>query len=231
MNLVFDPAWLPRLGQGVLLSVQLTAYCMGIGAVLGAVLGLVRVYGGGRWSPLYWAASAYVHFFRGTPLLVQLLGIYLGLPTVGILIGPFLAGLLAMTLNTAAYQAEYFRGAIQSVKSGQMMAARALGMSRGQAIGHVIMPQALRLIIPPWSNELIYMLKYSSIVSMTALRPETMDLFGVARSIASRNFRYFEVYILVALFYLAMVLILTVALRWVERRVRIPGLGTPGRGI
>ncbi len=230
MNLVFDPAWLPRLAQGVSLTMQLTAYCMVLGAALGVILGLVRVYGGGRWSPLYWLATAYIHFFRGTPLLVQLLGIYLGLPTVGIRVGPFLAGLLAMTLNTAAYQAEYFRGAIQSVKAGQMMAARALGMSLGQAIRHVVVPQALRLVIPPWSNELIYMLKYSSIVSLTALRPETMDLFGVARSIAARNFRYFEVYILVALFYLVLVLILTVALRWVERRVRIPGLGSPGRG-
>jgi len=195
------------------------------------VLGILRVYGGGRWSPLYWLASAYVHFFRGTPLLVQLLTIYYGLPEVGIRLGPFQAGLIAMGLNTAAYQAEYFRGAIQSVKAGQMLAARSLGLSRAQAIRHVIVPQALRLVIPPWSNELIYMLKYSSIVSMTALRPETLDLFGVGRQIASRNFRYFEVYIIVALFYLALVLLLTVAVRWVERRVAVPGLGSPGRGI
>ncbi len=231
MNLVFDPAWLPRFGQGLLLTLQLTASCMALGAVGGMVLGLLRVYGGGRWSPLYWLASAYVHFFRGTPLLVQLLTIYYGLPEVGIRLGPFQAGLIAMGLNTAAYQAEYFRGAIQSVKAGQMLAARSLGLSRAQAIRHVIVPQALRLVIPPWSNELIYMLKYSSIVSMTALRPETLDLFGVGRQIASRNFRYFEVYIIVALFYLALVLLLTVAVRWVERRVAVPGLGSPGRGI
>lgn len=231
MNLVFDPAWLPRFGQGLLLALQLTVYCMALGAALGGVLGLLRVYGGGRWSPLYWLASSYVHFFRGTPLLVQLMTIYLGLPTVGITLRPFQAGLIAMALNTAAYQAEYFRGAIQSVKAGQMLAARSLGLSRAQAIRHVIVPQALRLVIPPWSNELIYMLKYSSIVSMTALRPETLDLFGVGRQIASRNFRYFEVYTIVALFYLALVLLLTVALRWVERRVAVPGLGSPGRGV
>ncbi len=231
MNLVFDPSWLPRLAQGISLTLQLTVYCMALGAGLGMVLGLVRVYGGGKFSPLYWLASAYVHFFRGTPLLVQLLTIYYGLPTMGIVLGPFQAGLVAMALNTAAYQAEYFRGAIQSVKAGQMLAARAVGMSRTQAVRHVILPQALRLVIPPWSNELVYMLKYSSIVSMTALRPETWDLFGVGRQIASRNFRYFEVYTLVALFYLALVLLLTLALRWVEKRVRVPGLGTPGRGI
>jgi len=231
VNLVFDWAWLPRLSQGLVLTLQLTALCMGLGAVFGALLGLVRVYSGGKFSPLYWLASGYVHFFRGTPLLVQLLTIYFGLPTVGIALTPFWAGLVAMTLNTAAYQAEYFRGAIQSVKAGQMMAARSLGMTRVQAIRHVILPQALRLVIPPWSNELIYMLKYSSIVSLTRLDAGTMDLFGAGRWIQSRTFRYFEVYIIVALFYLALVLILTLVLRWVEGRVRIPGLGTPRRSV
>lgn len=230
MNLAFDPAWLPQLGRGFLLTVQLTAWCMALGAVGGVLLGLLRVYGGGRFSPLYWLASGYVHLFRGTPLLVQLAIIYVGLPTVGIRFSAFGAGLVAMTLNTAAYQAEYFRGAIQSVKAGQMLAARSLGLSRPQAIRHVVLPQALRLVIPPWSNELIYMLKYSSIVSLTALRPETMDLFGAGRAIAADTFRYFEVYLVVALFYLAAVLVLTLVLRWVEGRVRIPGLGTPGRG-
>ncbi len=232
MNLVFDWAWLPRLAQGLVLTLQLTGLCMAMGAAFGLVLGLVRVYGGGKFSPLYWLASAYVHFFRGTPLLVQLLAIYYGLPTVGLpALSPYLAGLMAMTLNTAAYQAEYFRGAIQAVKAGQMMAARSLGLTRLQAIRYVILPQALRLVIPPWSNELIYMLKYSSIVSLTRLEPGTMDLFGAGRWIQARTFRYFEVYIIVALFYLAVVLILTLLLRWAEERVRIPGLGTPRRGV
>ncbi len=231
MSLAFDWAWVPRLAQGLALTAQITALSMALGAGLGLALGVVRVYGGGRWSPLYWLASAYVHFFRGTPLLVQLMTIYVGLPTVGIRFSPFMAALVAMTLNTAAYQAEYFRGAIQSVKAGQMIAARSVGLTRLQAIRHVILPQALRLVIPPWSNELIYMLKYSSIFSLTVLTPERTDLFGAARDLVGRNFRYFEVYILVALMYLALVLLLTLLLRWIEERVRIPGLGTPGRGI
>jgi polar amino acid transport system permease protein len=190
---------------------------MAMGALLGLPLALGRVYTRG---PLRWLANAYVQFFRGTPLLVQLMLIHFGLPSLGIRFTPFLSGLIAMGLNTAAYQAEYFRGAIQSVKAGQMLAARSLGMSRPLAIFWVILPQALRLVIPAWSNELIYMLKYSSIVYMVG----AMDLMGVGRTIAARNFRFFEVFIVVALIYLALVLLLTFALREVERRLHVPGL-------
>lgn len=222
MGLAFDWAWLPKLAQGLVITLELTASCMAMGAVLGLILALGRVYGR---RVTYGLTSAYVHFFRGTPLLVQLFIIYYGLPTWGVRLSPFLSGLLAMGLNTAAYQAEYFRGAIQTVKAGQMLAARSLGMSRSQAIRHVVLPQALRLVIPPWSNELIYMLKYSSIVYMITL----MDLLGVARTLAAKNFRYFEVFIVTALIYLALVLIITFGLRWVERRLHVPGLGMSAR--
>lgn len=226
MNLVFDWAWLPQLGRGLVLTVELTAACMALGALLGIVLALLRVYARGWLSPLYALASAYVHLFRGTPLLVQLMIVHFGLPNVGIVFTPFVSGLVAMALNTAAYQAEYFRGAIQSVKAGQMMAARSVGLTRLQAIRHVIIPQALRLVIPPWSNELIYMLKYSSIVYMVG----AADLMGVGRTIAAKNFRFLELFLVVAAIYLAVVLLLTLAMRWVEKRLRIPGLGTSGRG-
>lgn len=225
MNLVFRWSWLPRLAQGLGLTLELTALSMALGAVFGIILALLRVYAKGPFLPLYGLASAYVHFFRGTPLLVQLMGLYYGLPTLGIRLTPFTAGLLALTLNTAAYQAEYFRGAIQSVKSGQMLAARALGLTRLQAIRYVILPQALRLVIPPWSNELVYMVKGSAVVYLVGV----LELMGQAKNIAAREFRNFEVYVVVALFYLALVFLFTVALRWVERRTRIPGLALPGR--
>jgi polar amino acid transport system permease protein len=151
--------------------------------------------------------------------------IYFALPTVGVRFSPLGAGILALTLNTAAYQAEYFRGAIQSVRAGQMQAALALGLSRLQAIRYVVLPQALRLVIPPWSNELIYMVKGSAVVYLIGV----LELMGQAKNIAARTFRNFEVYIVVALFYLALIFLLTVILRVVERRTRIPGLGTAGR--
>jgi polar amino acid transport system permease protein len=217
-QLVFKWEWLPLLSHGLIITLEVTVTCIAIGIVLGLLLALGRVYGR---HVFYWLSSAYVQFFRGTPLLVQLLMVYYGLPTWGIRLSPFISGVLALGLNTAAYQAEYFRGAIQAIKAGQMMAARSLGLSLPQAIRYVILPQALRLVIPPWSNELILMLKYSSIVYMVTV----MDLMGVGKTIAARNFRYFEIFIVIALIYLAIVLIISRLLRLLERRVSIPGLG------
>jgi polar amino acid transport system permease protein len=108
-------------------------------------------------------------------------------------------------------------------RGGQMFAARSLGMSLPQAIRYVILPQAFRLVLPSWSNEFILMLKYSSIVYTVTL----LDLMGQGKRLASRNFNYFEVFIIVALFYLAIVFIVSTLLRLLERRVRIPGLGAP----
>ncbi|MCD5408584.1 amino acid ABC transporter permease [Candidatus Bipolaricaulota bacterium] len=217
----FEWSFLPKLAQGLLLTVEITAACIAFGFVLGVLLALGRVYGGRLVSV---PCGIYIHFFRGTPLLTQLFIVYFGLPNWGIHLSAFLSGVLALGLNTAAYQAEYFRGAIQAVKRGQMMAARSLGLSRIQAIRHVILPQAFRIVIPSWSNELILMLKYSSIVYSIAL----LDLMGMGKRIAARNFNYFEVFVVVALFYLVLVLGLSQSLRWLERRVRVPGLGAPG---
>jgi polar amino acid transport system permease protein len=135
------------------------------------------------------------------------------------------SGILALGLNTAAYQAEYFRGAIQAVVKGQMLAARSLGLSLPQAIRIIILPQAFRLVLPPWSNEFILMLKYSSIVFTVTL----LDLMGMAKRLASRDSRTFEIFIVVALFYLVLVFIVSSLLRLLERRVRIPGLSAPSR--
>lgn len=217
----FEWSFLPKLAQGLLLTVEITAACISLGFVLGVLLALGRVYGRRFIS---FPCSIYIHFFRGTPLLTQLFIVYFGLPNWGIHLSAFLSGVLALGLNTAAYQAEYFRGAIQAVRQGQMMAARALGMSRLQAIRHVILPQAFRIVIPSWSNELILMLKYSSIVFSISL----LDLMGMGKRIAARHFNYFEVFVVVALFYLVLVLGVSQSLRWLERRVRVPGLGAPG---
>jgi polar amino acid transport system permease protein len=216
--MAFDWAWLPLFADGLILTLQITATCIAIGIFLGIFLALGRVYGGKLLSV---PCSIYVQFFRGTPLLVQLLLVYYGLPNWGISPSAFVSGVLALGLNTAAYQAEYFRGAIQSVKGGQLLAARSIGMSLPQAIRHIILPQAFRIVIPSWSNEVILMVKYSSIVFSVTL----LDLMGVGKRIAARNFRYFEVFIVVALFYLALVFIISQSLRLLEQRARIPGLG------
>jgi polar amino acid transport system permease protein len=216
--MVFDPSWLGPLGEGLILTLEITFTCIAIGIVLGILLALGRVYGGRLISI---PCSIYIQLFRGTPLLVQLLMVYNGLPNWGITLSAFTSGILALGLNTAAYQAEYLRGAIQAVKEGQMIAARSLGMTLAQSIRYVILPQAFRIVIPSWSNEFILMFKYSSIVFSVTL----LDLMGVAKRIAARNFRYLEVFIVVALFYLALVFIITQLLRVLEKQVKIPGLG------
>src|SRR5699024_4398890 len=130
--------------------------------------------------------------------------------------------ILALGLNTSAYQSEYFRGAIQSLPSGQMLAARSIGMNRVQALQSIILPQALRLVIPPWSNELILMLKYSSIVFLATV----MDLMGEGMVLASETYRYFAIFIVVAGMYLAIVLVLTWLLNRLQAWLRVPGLGS-----
>ncbi|HDI11246.1 MAG TPA: amino acid ABC transporter permease, partial [Candidatus Acetothermia bacterium] len=162
-------------------------------------------------------------FVRGTPLLVQLFFLYYGLPDVGVVLPPLLAAGIAMGLNTAAYQAEYFRGAIRSIPRGQVEAAYALGMSRFQAFRHIVLPQAMRIVIPAWSNELIYMLKYSSLAFVVGV-PELM---GRANLIAARNFRYFELYLIVAGIYIVLVWTLAGIISLLERRFKVPGLEEP----
>lgn len=222
MDLQFDLVnWMPELLRGLVVTVEITALCIAMGIVVGLGLAMARLYGV---APLYWLATVYINFFRGTPILVQLFLVYYGLPSLGVKLEPFVAGVLALGLNTSAYQAEYFRGAVQSLPSGQMLAARSIGMNRLQALRWILLPQALRLVIPPWSNELILMLKYSSIVFFATVT----DLMGAGRIIAGETFRYFEVFIIVALLYLAIVLVLSWSLRRLEAHLRVPGLGGAG---
>ena len=211
---------LPALLGGAEVTVELTAICIAAGFVLGWALALGRIYGG---RFVYAVCTGYVEFVRGTPLLVQLFFLYYGLPDVGVVFPPLLAAGIAMGLNTAAYQAEYFRGAIRSIPRGQVEAAYALGMSRFQAFRHIVFPQAMRIVIPAWSNELIYMLKYSSLAFVVGV-PELM---GRANLIAARNFRYFELYLIVAGIYIVLVWSLAGMVSILDRYIRVPGLGEP----
>ena len=213
---------LPALLKGTVVTLELTACSISLGFVLGISLALGRLYGS---RPVSAFCSGYIQFFRGTPLLVQLFILYYGLPRYDIRLSSFVAGILGLGLNSAAYQAEYFRGAIQSISRGQMMAARAIGMSRFKTILNIILPQALRIVIPSWSNELIYTLKYSSVAYMIG----APELMAQGKIIAAENFRYFEVFLVVAFIYLVAVLIVSQILNVLEKRVRIPGLQMAGQ--
>jgi len=137
---------------------------------------------------------------------------------VGITLGRLPAAFVTLGLNSGAYQAEYFRGAIQAVGSGQMTAARALGMTKMQAIIYIILPQALRLAIPAWSNEAVSMIKYTAIVFLIAVP----DIMGKAKILAGRYFNPIEIYIAVALIYLVLVTIATWLVHILERRLAVP---------
>ncbi len=215
----FALAWdiLPKLMEGAIITIELTIIGIIIGIVIGIPTALGRVYGN---RLIYAICSFFVEIIRGTPLLTQLFILYFGLPSIGIMLSPFTAAIIGLGINSAAYQAEYFRGAIQSVKKEQLIAAYSIGMSQLQAIRHIVIPQMIRLVIPSWSNELVYLLKYSSMAYMI----QAPEIMSQGRLIASRNFRTFEVFIIVALIYLVLVSILSKVLDIMENKLRIPGL-------
>jgi polar amino acid transport system permease protein len=209
---------MPQLlhGLGNSLVVTLISICLGI--VLGLVLALTKVYGRG---PLRWLAISYIGLFRGTPLITQLFIIYFGLSSVGLVFSPFVAAILGLGLNSAAYQAEYFRGSILTIDPGELLGARALGMSRTKTIRCIVLPQILRLVIPSWSSELIYLIKYSSLAYLI----QFPELLFQTRYIASRNYRMFEMFIIAGCLYLGAVLCVSYVLKKLEIRLRIPELG------
>jgi len=158
--------YLPLLLRGAVTTVELSVLAMGLAVVAGLIVVLVRLYAG---APLCWLAQAYVEIVRGTPLLIQLFLIYYGLPEIGIRLSAFWAAIFGLGLNYAASEAENYRAGIQSIPRGQTEAALALGMSRWQTLRRVVLPQALRVVIPPVTNDFIAMFKDSSIVSVITL--------------------------------------------------------------
>ncbi|GAI61550.1 unnamed protein product [marine sediment metagenome] len=209
---------LPPLFEGTLVTIKLIILSIPLGLILGVLIAVGRVYGNKIISTL---CTVYVIFFRGTPLLVQLFILYFGLPSIGIFFSPFASAVIGFVLCSGAYHSEYIRGAIQSIKTGQMMAAEALGMTRFKAILYIILPQALRRAIPGCSNEIIYLVKYSSLAFMVTC----VELTGAGKIIASRYFAYTEVFLVIGIIYLLMVSVVTKVLNMLEKKLEIPGLG------
>lgn len=214
---VFLQRVVPDLIRGTGVTLQMTVIALMLGIIIGLPVGVARVYGNSWLSRLM---QTYIAIFRGTPLLIQLFVVYYGLPDVGLTLSRLAAAFVTLGLNSGAYQAEYLRGALQAVGEGQMTAARAIGMSKFKAIRHIVLPQALRLVIPAWSNEMISMIKYTSVVFLIAVP----DLMGQAKILAGRYYNPIEIYLAVAVVYLVLVAIATLLLHALERRLRIPGL-------
>ncbi len=214
--------------NGAVLTLELTVAGLLIGMFLGLVLAVSRSYGPGWLRAI---AIGYIELFRGTPLLVQLFVLYYGLPGLKpaldaaglpsrwVVLDRIPCAVLALGLNSAAYQAEYLRGSLLAIGHGQMMAARAIGMSRARAVFSIILPQAVRLVIPAWANEPISLLKSSAIVYLIAVQ----ELMGKAKIVQSRTYDVIGTYLAVAVIYLIMVFALDYLLKWLERLARIPG--------
>ncbi|MDW7650271.1 MAG: amino acid ABC transporter permease [Bacillota bacterium] len=210
--------FLPLMLKGASLTLQLTAISVAIGTLIGLIVSLMRVSG---FKPLLWLSKSYIDFLRGTPLLVQIFLVHYGGPQVlreflgrPVTFAAMMSAVIALSLNSGAYIAEIFRGGIQSIERGQMEAARSLGMTYGQAMRYVILPQAFKRSIPPLGNEFIAMLKDSSLVSVIALQ----ELMMVGRIMQGRTFRAFETYIGIAIFYLIMTMSISQIVSYMERR-------------
>ncbi|TAJ43421.1 amino acid ABC transporter permease [Methanofollis fontis] len=208
---------LPALSKGALISVEMIALAAPFGLLAGIAIATGRTYGG--WGIMQ-VCRWYVILIKGCPLLLLLFIIYYGLPSLGIVFEPFVAAVIGFILCNGAYNSEYIRGAMLSVKEGQMTAAEALGMSRAQAIRYIILPQALRRAIPGISNEFIYLIKYSSLAYMITV----IELTGAGKIVAAKYFAYFETFAVVGIFYLVLVSLATLALGYLERRLAVPGL-------
>lgn len=202
------PLLVDALGMTVFLGV--TSFL--IGSVIGLVVALARLFGG----PIPRAiAVGYVSILRGTPLLIQLLLIYFGLPQFGIILQPVPAAIIALSLHAGAYLAENFRAGILAVDKGQWEAAYSLGMSFAKAFRRVAFPQAARVAIPPVGSRFIALMKDTSLASVVTV----VELTAVAESIGSSTFRYLEMFAIVAAIYWAINSLLSVGQEVLERRL------------
>lgn len=247
----FDAAFytervIPALNAGLVVSIQLILPSAVLGLFCGTLLGATRVYAP---APLRRLTNAFTTLVRGVPLVVQLFFIYNCLPKIGMgldnlaafatsslpetlqykneifreimLLDAFGAAVVGFIICSAAYHSEYIRGALLSIRQGQIKAAQALGFSTPKMLVSVILPQALRRALPGCGNEIIYLIKYSSLAYVISC----IELTGEANVLAGRSFRYIEVYLAAGCYYLAMTSLATLLLRHLERRFAVPGFG------
>ncbi len=207
---------MPLLLQGALVTLELTISLLALGFFLGALVAIGQVYGP---RPIALPCFAYERFFRAMPILVLLIVFYYGLEFLKIDLTAFGTAVLVFGLHSSAYQSQIFRGAIQSISCGQMLAARAIGLTRGQAILYVILPQALRIAIPGWSNEYSGVLKDTSFVFAIGVT----ELARQGWQIVARTREVFLIFIAVALVYLLLTYLGAKALELLEHRLWIPG--------
>ena len=216
MNFNFDliATSFPLLLLGAGITIKITAMSVALGIFIGLFVGIARIC---RVRPLRWIAAVYVDFFRGTPLLVQIFLFYFAVPVItGQRIDPYVAAVGSCGINSGAYIAEIVRAGIQSIDDGQMEAGRSLGMTWTQTMRYIIVPQAIKRVIPPLGNEFIALLKDSSLVSVIGFE----ELTRRGQLIIAKTYGSLEIWLSVAVIYLAMTLTISRFVAYLERRYK-----------
>ncbi len=202
---------LPLLQQAVVMTIALGLGAFILGSLLGMAIALLRI---SKLRLFRTLAFAYVSIFRGTPLLVQILLIYFGLPHYGIVLSPIPSALLALTLFSAAYLSEIFRAGISSVDSGQWEAAESMSLGYWTCLRRIILPQAFRIALPPMGSRLIALIKDTSLASTITV----MEMTRVAEQVGAATFRYMEMFLMIGAIYWVINQVLTILQTWLEGR-------------
>ena len=204
---------MPQLTMGLKLTLQMTIFSLVLAVIVGMITCLFSI---SKVKPLNWISAIYLSLIRGTPLMVQAFFIYFGITgALGIRISSFSAAILVLCLNAGAYLSEIFRSGIAAVNKGQMEAARSLGLPYGVAMRKIILPQAIRIVIPSVLNQFIITLKDTSILSVIGCG----ELMRQGQLIVARNYESFKTYAIVAVMYYVVVVVLTKIFQIIERRL------------
>lgn len=199
---------IPLLAEGLMTTLYVSFFAGIIGTIAGVVLGLLSL---SNIKPVQWIIRIYVDFVRGTPLLIQIFLVFFALPVIGIRLNEIWAGVAALSFNLAGYTAEIVRGSVGAVETGQTEAAKSIGMTREKILIYILLPQAARQMVPPFTNELITMIKSSSLLSVISV----YELTRSGQAIISTHFVPFEIYGLLALYYW----VLITAISWGTRKL------------
>lgn len=207
--------WAPQLWAGVELTVLITLASMAVALIIGLVLALAQL--NPRRRILAWSSYAFVELIRGSPLLLQLFYIFYVFPFFGLKLSTFTAGVLGLAINYGAYLSEVFRAGIEAVDNGQWEAARSLGMPMWVIMAKVVLPQALRIVIPPVGNYFISLFKDTALVSTISIS----ELLFTGQLLAAETFKYLEIYSFIFTIYIVISYPASLGVKWLERRLRI----------
>jgi len=202
----------PYMAKGALVTIEISACSLLLATVVGVVMGLISV---SDLTFLRVIVRSYVYFVRGTPALVQIFLVYFALPRIGLELSTFMSGVVALAFNSAGFIAEIVRAGLQSIDAGQNEAALSIGMTTRQSILFILLPQSLRRITPPLTNEVITLVKTSSLLSVISIT----ELTRSAQLIIAERFVPFELYAALALYYLVMISVLSWFSEYIEKRL------------